>query len=112
MAQRRKITIIVAILAFLNGVAVIRTNLWFGLLMFGLGSLLFARYFSRTIREFTEKNQTWFMILTLILFGILGIRYYLSGNLGFALILGFFMACVGALLLIQLWANRTFPDLN
>jgi uncharacterized membrane protein HdeD (DUF308 family) len=100
----------VAILAFLNGFAVISTNLWFGLVMLGLGTLLSARYFSNSVREFTEKNRIWFMILTLILFGVFATRYYIRGDLEFALILGFFMVFVGVLLLIQIWAKRTFPD--
>lgn len=112
MAQKRRITIIVAVLAFVNGVIFLRTNLWFGLTWLVLGVLLSARYFSPSVREFVDRNRLLFMILTFIIFGIIGVRFYTMGNLEFALVLVFLMIFVGVLILMDIWATRTFPDLR
>lgn len=50
------------------------------------------------------------MILTIMLAGIFGVRYYIRGNFEFAFVFGFFIVFVGVLLMMQIWAKRTFPD--
>lgn len=110
MTQRDQLAIILAIIAFLNGIARIGTNLWFGLGWLVIGVLLTASYFSRPVREFTDRHQIEFMIITILICGIFGVRYYIRGNLEFALVFGFFIVFVGVLLMIQIWAKRTYPD--
>lgn len=112
MAQKRQITILLAVLTFLNGISLVRTNPWWGLAFLLLAILLSAQYFSRSFREFIERNRTPLMTLLLFSFGILGIHYYTVGNIVFALIFAAFMLFVGFLIVVDIWAVRTFPDLK
>jgi hypothetical protein len=111
MVERRPITIVLAVLTFLNGVSHIRSDQWWGWAFVLLSVLLAAHYFSRSVREFTERHRIPGLLLLVVVFGVLG-AYYTAGNVTFALVFWLGTVVVGILTMIEIWAVRTYPDLD